>query len=468
MKDKNYLIIILATVIFSFSIKPIAAIVKEMNSLKLHIDSVVVDTHNDTMMRIIDDATWLPKIDIRNDTENQIDIPKMRAGNLKVAFFAAYSSAYYGNPQKSISRTLALINALYWTEKNNSDIFNITSTFGEIERAVLDWKIAAVPSIEGAYSLDKNNAIELLRQYYDLGIKAIGFTWNYSNALGEGAYKSFADATGTRSPEGLTKLGVEVVKEMNKLGMIIDVSHLSEDSFWDVIEATKSPIIASHSGVYNIKNHVRNLNDNQLKALGENGGVIGVVLFPDFLGDPDNVYIKDYVDHIDYIVKLIGIDHVGIGSDFDGASMPKDMKDSSELYKITEELVKRGYKKEDIKKILGKNTLRVIKEVEKLAEDINVAKGIKITPTYEMGQITSESRPMLTAKVEFVHGPDLDEDNFRVILDGIEYKPKYNKKTSLISFQVSKELIEKFHVVTFEAANKAGQVQRETRIFYVD
>lgn len=468
MIKKKYMLIILATVILGFSIKSIATIVKEMNSLKLHIDSVVVDTHNDTMMRIIDDTTWLPKIDIRNETENQIDIPKMRAGNLRVAFFAAYSTAYYGNPQKSISRTLALINALYWTEKNNSDIFNITSTFDEIEKAVLDWKIAAVPSIEGAYSLDNNNAIELVRQYYDLGIKAIGFTWNYSNALGEGGYKAFADATGTRSPEGLTKLGEEVIKEMNKLGMIIDVSHLSEDSFWDVIKATEAPIIASHSGVYNIKNHVRNLNDKQLKALAENGGVIGVVLYPDFLGDPDNVYIKDYVDHIDYIVKLIGIDHVGIGSDFDGASMPKDMKDSSELYKITEELVKRGYKDEDIKKILGKNTLRVIKEVEKLAEDINAAEGINIIPSYEMGQITTESKPLLTAKVELVHGPDLDEGSFRVVVDGIEYKPKYNKETALISLQVSSELIERFHVVTFEATNKAGQVQRETRIFYID
>ena len=438
-----------------------------MNALKLHTDSIVVDTHNDTMMRIIDEETWLPVTDIRYDTNNHIDIPKMRAGNLRVAFFAAYSTAYYGNPNRSLSRTLALINALYWTENKNSDIFNITSSFNEIEKAVKDWKIAAVPTIEGAYSISKKNGIELVRQYHDLGIKAIGFTWNYSNELGEGAYGSYADATGTPSSGGLTKLGEDVIREMNKLGMIVDVSHLNVKTFWDVINTTKAPIIASHSGVYALKPHQRNLNDEQLKAIAKNGGVVGMVLYRGFVKELDNAYIKDYVDHIDYAVNLIGIDHVGIGSDFDGGDIPMDLKDVSEIYKITDELVKRGYKEEDIKKLLGKNTLRLIKEVESLAEIPNRANGIKIVPSLEMGEIINNPTPLLAAKIEVLHGPDIDEEKFRVIVDGIPYKPKYNKDSNTLSLELKDKLIEKFHVVTFEVVSKAGEIQRETRIIYL-
>ena len=461
--------IIAASLVFgSSSFTPIAIRIKEMNALKLHTDSIVVDTHNDTMMRIIDEETWLPVTDIRYDTNNHIDIPKMRAGNLRVAFFAAYSTAYYGNPNRSLSRTLALINALYWTENKNSDIFNITSSYNEIEKAVRDWKIAAVPTIEGAYSISNKNGIELVRQYHDLGIKAIGFTWNYSNELGEGAYGSYADATGTPSSGGLTKLGEDVIKEMNKLGMIVDVSHLNVKTFWDVINTTKAPIIASHSGVYALKPHQRNLNDEQLKAIAKNGGVVGMVLYRGFVKELDNAYIKDYVDHIDYAVNLIGVDHVGIGSDFDGGDIPMDLKDASEIYKITDELVKRGYKEEDIKKLLGKNTLRVIKEVESLADITNRANGIKIVPSLEMGEIINNSTPLLAAQIEVLHGPDIDEEKFRVIVDGIPYKPKYDKESKILSLQLKDKLIERFHVVTFEVVSKAREIQRETRIFYLN
>lgn len=467
MIKKTFKYSIIALLILGFSITPLATKLKEMNGLKLHIDSIVVDTHNDTMMKIIDEETWLPITDIRYNTENHIDIPKMRAGNLRVAFFAAYSTAYYGNPNRSLSRTLALLNALYWTQNNNSDIFSITSSFKEIEIAVLDRKIAAVPSIEGAYSISKNNGIELVRQYHDLGVKAIGFTWNYSNDLGEGAYGSFADATGTPSSGGLTKLGEDVIKEMNRLGMIIDVSHLSENTFWDVINTTKAPIIASHSGVYKLKPHQRNLKDDQLKAIAKNGGVVGMVLYRGFIKEMDNAYIKDYVDHIDYAVNLIGIDHVGIGSDFDGGEIPLDLKDVSEIYKITQELVKRGYKEEDIKKLLGRNTLRVIKKVESLGDKSKQAEGLKIISSIEMGEILKDTTPKLIAKVGVEYGPQIDENKFRIILDGLVYNPKYNKEDSTITLHLNKELVEKFHVVTFEASDIEGTIKRETKIFYL-
>lgn len=453
-----YLIIIL--LILGASISSTAIRYKESNALKLHVDSVIVDTHNDAMSKIVDENTWLPVTDIRYNTNNHIDIPKMRAGNLKVGFFAAYTSAYHGNSNRALSRTLALLNALYWTEDNNRDIFTITKSYEEIERAILDWKIAAVPSIEGAYAISNKNGIELLRQFNDLGVKAIGFTWNYSNELGEGAYEVYVDKNGKPSTGGLTKLGEDIIGEMNRLGILVDVSHLNVDTFWDVINITKAPIIASHSGVYTIKPHQRNLNDDQLKAIAENGGVVGMVLYRGFVKGMDNTYIKDFVDHIDYAVKLIGIDHVGLGSDFDGGEIPLDMADVSEMYKITEELVHRGYSEEDIKKILGRNTLRVIKEAEALAEKPKSAKDVVITPYIEMGEIVTKSMPKLSAKVE-----GLNINKLRIIVDGIAYDPIYDEKDSIVSLQLKDKLIEKFHVVTFEATDDEGAIKRETRIF---
>lgn len=441
----------------------------EQNLLDIHYDSVVVDSHVDTMSEVVDPTTWLPKTDIGEETPFHVDIPKLQSGGLNVPFFAAYTSGYYGNNARSISRTLALINALYWTEEKNPDVLNITTSVKEIGKAVRDGKIAAVPTIEGAYSLEEHNAIELLHQYYDLGIRVLGFTWNYSNALGEGADRVYGDPDRTPSQGGLTELGEEVAEEMNKLGMVIDVSHMSENTFWDVINVSKAPVIATHSGVYSLKNHQRNLTDDQLKALAENGGVIGIVFYPAFLKDESPAYIKDVVDHIDYVVNLVGIDHVGIGSDFDGASMPADLNDSSELYKVTDELVRRGYSKNDIEKLLGKNTLRVLKEVEKAAEHNpgNGGTGLTVTPSYEMGQIIHSDTPLLTAEIERKKGSKIDEARLRIIVDGIAYTPNFDTKTSTMSIQVTEPLNERFHVVTFEAANEAGKIRRETRIFYI-
>lgn len=436
--------------------------------MKIHFNSIVVDGHNDTMMNIIDEKTWLPIVNIGDETRNHIDIPKLKAGGLNVPFFSAYTKGYCNNVAKSISRTLALINALYWTEEKNLDEFKIIKSVEEIEKAVIEKKIAAVPTIEGAYSLNKENAIELLKQYYDLGIKVVGFNWNYSNELGEGASRIFSDDLETKSSGGLTRLGQEVTRKMNELGMVLDVSHMDEGTFWDIINTSKSPIIASHSGIYTLKNHNRNLNDEQLKALAENGGVIGIVLYPNFLKDSKVAYIKDYVDHMDYAVNLIGIDHVGIGSDFDGATLVEDMKDSSELYKITEELIKRGYKEEDIKKILGKNMLRILEKVESTGKaSSNLSKlNLNIIPDYKMGEKILDYTPLIIGKIENQDNINIDELDYKIILDGISHEVEYNEEESSIYLKVHGPLKEKFHVVTFEASNKKGEYKRETRIFY--
>lgn len=465
MKRKIMVLMVTLALVFSSSF---VALGENVNVDNIHYDATVVDSHVDTMMEAVDPATWLPGTNIGEETSFHFDIPKGQAGGLDVPFLAAYTSGYYGNNPRSISRTLALINALYWTEEKNSDQLRVATTVDEIEETVSEGQIAAVPTIEGGYSLEEHNALELLHQYKDLGIKVLGFTWNYSNALGEGADRVYGDPERTPSEGGLTELGETVAKEMNRLGMAIDVSHMSRNTFFDVINVSEAPVIATHSGVNALRDHQRNLTDEQLVALAENGGVIGIVFYPHFIKDDSQAYIEDVVDHIDYAVNLVGIDHVGIGSDFDGASMPEDLKNSSELYKLTEELVERGYSKDDIEKILGKNTLRVLKEVEDAATyDFDEETGIAITPSYDMGEIIEGNTPLLTAKVE-AESTEIDETRFRVIVDGIVYEPDFDARTSTLSLQMEQPLKERFHVVTFEAANEDGEIERETRIFYVE
>ncbi len=422
---------------------------------------IILDTHNDTMMKVLDDNTWLPTVDLGENTPFHIDIPKLQSSGLNILFFAAFTEGYKEDTGRSRSRTLALINALYFTEKNNSNTFKIAKNLNGIVDAVNEGKIAAVPTIEGAYSLDEDYSLDLLHQYNDLGIKAIGLTWNYSNKLGEGASRIYGDKDKTKSSGGLTEHGKNIVHEMNRLGMIVDVSHMAKSTFWDVINASTSPVIASHSGVDNIKEHNRNLNDQQLKALADNGGVISIVFYPEFLKNGDG-YISDIVDHIDYVVNLIGIDHVGIGSDFDGARMPKDLKDSSEIYKIREELINRTYSGGDIEKILGKNILRVLKEVEDKADRVDFISNIEIVAEFNMGEKLDSNRPVLRAKIS----ADKGIEDASIIVDGFRYRPIFDEINSSISLQIKEPLEEKFHLATFEVKDKGGSLKRETRIFY--
>ncbi|NLY46649.1 MAG: membrane dipeptidase [Tissierella sp.] len=426
-----------------------------MEDKKIHYNSIVVDGHNDTMMKIIDEETWLPIINIGKSTEYHIDIPKLQEGGINLGFFASFTEGYYGNDAKSLSRNLALINALIFTYENNPDTFEIVTSIDEVNKAIENNKVGALPTIEGAYGINEENYLELLKQFYDLGIRAIAPTWNYSNHIGEGCSRAYGDSDNTPSEGGLTNLGKKVIEEMNKLGILVDVSHLAEETFWDVIRISKSPIIASHSGVYNLKKHQRNLKDDQLKAIKENGGVVGVVLFPNFLSDKKEVYIKDFVDHIDYIVNLIGIDYVGIGSDFDGAKMPLDLKDSSEMYKITDELIQRGYDDEAIEKILGKNILRVLKEVQQ--------SGSYYLEALEGEIIYKDDELILNMSKKI----DLNVVNSRIIIDGIAYEANIDIERTYIFLKIEELLKEKFHVVSFEIEDH-GMIQRYTKIIHRD
>ena len=437
------------------------------NALRIHDDAIVIDTHNDTMTRVIDRNTWLPVNDIGSLTSGQLDIPKMEAGGLDVAFFGSYTGGYT-EIGRAGSRLLALINALHWTERMNSEKFGLATSVNEIEKLVHEGKSVGVPTIEGAYSLEEYNAIELLHQYYDLGIRVVGLCWSNSNSLGEGVNERYVD--GTPSEGGLTELGAKVVKEMNKMGMVVDVSHMNEETFWDVIEVAEAPIMASHSNVMGLYSHPRNLTDEQIIAIANTGGIVQQNFYAGYLGPTGDRDLKKLVDHIEYVIDLVGIDHVGLGSDFDGGGMPVDLPNASFYYRITEELVERGYKKSEIEQILGKNTLRVIKQVQNLAEKNpdNVGQGLTIIPELEMGEGVSGNTPLLKAEVLRLNGSNIDESSFRVIVDGIVYTPEFNAETGEFSLQVEEPLVEKFHVVTFEAVNNSGKISRETRIFYIE
>ncbi|MGE5630190.1 MAG: dipeptidase [Caulobacteraceae bacterium] len=442
------------------------------NAAKIHDDAIVVDTHSDTLLNILDRSTWLPAVNIAEETDFQLDIPKMQQGGVDVQTFGAYTSGYAfstggQNFIRGNSRLLALINGLRWTLENNQDTMELALSLEDINRILNDGKVAAVSSIEGGYSLNETTGLELLRQYHDLGVRMLALTWSNSNALGEGVNEAYRD--GTPSSGGLTELGREVIREMNRLGMVVDVSHMNEETFWGAIETSEAPVMASHSCVYNIKNHVRNLKDEQIKAIADGGGVIQVNFYNLFLGDdPENVSVKNLVDHIDYIANLVGVDHVGLGSDFDGADMPLDLQDASMVPNITEELLERGYSKSDIDKILGGNSLRLFKEVwRKAAENENSGIAPIIEPSMEKGEVINNAAPTLTAIVTTDKGSEIDEDSLRVIVDGNVYIPEFNKETGTISITVEEPLKEKFHVVTFEAANHGGKIAREARIFCI-
>ena len=265
------------------------------NALRIHDDAIVIDTHNDTMTRVIDRNTWLPVNDIGSLTSGQLDIPKMEAGGLDVAFFGSYTGGYT-EIGRAGSRLLALINALHWTERMNSEKFGLATSVNEIEKLVHEGKSVGVPTIEGAYSLEEYNAIELLHQYYDLGIRVVGLCWSNSNSLGEGVNERYVD--GTPSEGGLTELGAKVVKEMNKMGMVVDVSHMNEETFWDVIEVAEAPIMASHSNVMGLYSHPRNLTDEQIIAIANTGGIVQQNFYAGYLGPTGDRDLKKLVDHI--------------------------------------------------------------------------------------------------------------------------------------------------------------------------
>jgi membrane dipeptidase len=377
----------------------------------IHDSAIVIDTHADTPQRFVDENFDLDNTD-PNDV-GHISLAKVKDGNLGAEFFSIWV-----DPETSkgrfVERTLDLIDSVYEQAARHPDQMMMAFSAADIERAHREKKLAALMGIEGGHVIESD--MRLLRDYYRLGVRYMTLTWSNTN--------EWADSSGdiddpkVQHHNGLTDFGKQVVLEMNRLGMIVDISHVADKTFWDAIAVSKAPVIASHSSARALVNAPRNMTDEMLRAVAKNGGVVDVNFFSGFddqkfldalsaqnkeqqaaidayvakqraAGKPVTYMDVDHVerewmakiprppfnsliDNIDHIAKVAGVDHVGLGTDFDGVSgaTPTGIDSTADLPKITQALLDRGYSAEDIRKILGGNVLRVFKEVERVSREM--------------------------------------------------------------------------------------------------
>lgn len=316
----------------------------------LHRESVVVDAHCDTLTAMPEQNRRLGEY----SGGGQLDLPRLKTGGIKMQFFAAFVAPEFKT--RAARRTLELIDLFHREmEENKKDIQHVKSQ-AEIMKALHSGKIAALLSVEGGEALE--GSIGVLRMLHRLGVRSLTLTWNGRNELGDGVGEE-------RTGGGLTSFGAAVVEEINRLGMLADVSHLSEKGFWDVLKVSRQPVIASHSNCKALCEHPRNLSDEQIRALAKEGGVMGITFVPAFLGGK-KPSVKEVLDHIDHAVAVGGVGCVGLGSDFDGTdSIPFELEDCTRFPAVTRGLIDRGYPDKAIKKILGGNFLRILGQVLK-------------------------------------------------------------------------------------------------------
>ena len=327
---------------------------EEERALRLHRHALVVDTHCDTLMTLIPEKERGPqprRLGERSD-QGHIDLPRLVEGGVDCQTFAIYTGEHENEPW-ALRTALQMVDLLDRECKANEEIVQICS-YDEILAANRVGKVAALPSIAGAEPLMGD--LGVLRIFHKLGVRMLSFTWNWRTPFADGL-------SAKRAESKLTDLGVKALREVERLGIVYDVSHLSDSCFWDVVDVKEGPFIASHSNCRAVCDHQRNLTDDMIRALADHGGVMGMNFAPAFV-DKNRATVERLVDHIDHIVNLVGVDHVGLGSDFDGiGSTPEGLEDVTKMPNITRELVRRGYSDEDIEKILGGNHLRVFKEV---------------------------------------------------------------------------------------------------------
>jgi membrane dipeptidase len=371
---------------------------------KLHFSSVVIDTHDDTTQRLLD-----PKFDLAiRHNDGNIDIPRMKEGGLDAIFFSIWISSKILGPD-AVKKALDQIDAVRETVRKNPNDLMLATSAADIREAKKQHKIAVLMGVEGGHMM--GNDLSVLRTFAALGVRYMTLTHMDNNEWAD-------SSTDKPSHNGLTDFGKEVIHEMNRLGIIVDISHVSDKTFADAIAVSKAPVFASHSSCRALCVAPRNMTDDMIRDLAKNGGVIQINYHVGFLSQEFREYEKAHpeaekeihdevdkrcgsneacklttgdqvvrdlmqagklpkvdwtviVDHIDHAVKLVGPDHVGLGADFDGAQMPVGMQDVTHIPQITDALLKKGYSESDIRKILGENTLRVLSEVEKVSRDLN-------------------------------------------------------------------------------------------------
>lgn len=377
--------------------------VTDAEVLRVHRSALLIDTHNDLPSRTVEG------FDIGSQTgTGHTDIARLKAGGVGAQFFAVYVAASYATGNRSANRTLQMIDTVrHDIVGRYPDVFVLATTANGIEEAHRRGKIAALMGIEGGHAIE--DSVRLLRDYYDLGVRYMTLTHSNTN--------DWADSSGDitdakiKHHNGLTDFGKQVVREMNRLGMMVDISHVADKTFWDALEVSRAPIFASHSSCRALTNHARNMTDDMIVALAKKGGVVQVNFYCGFisqkfrdndaadtkaldarmaretagktLSEPDRQILSeklrkemslsratlaDVVDHIDHIRKIAGIDAIGLGGDFDGVSCtPVGLEDVSKYPNLTRALLEKGYSADDIRKIYGGNFLRVMRAVEAAA-----------------------------------------------------------------------------------------------------
>ena len=313
--------------------------------LSLHKDAIVVDLHSDTLLDV---QAGKRNVTVRSSVGHS-DLPRLREGGVDVQVFAVF--VHPNEAHRGFARASELLDAFDRLVATHSEVIGRAASVEEIERLVRAGRLAAVLSVENGSALEDDPAN--LTRLYERGVRIMSLTWNHSNGLADGALEG--------RHGGLTPLGRQVLGRMQQLGIVIDVSHLSPRGFWDVLAATRGPLLATHSNAAGLTPHARNLTDEQLRALARRGGVVGVNFYPSFTGGAS---LQHVLNHIDYLVKVMGVDHVALGSDFDGFNQRvSGLEDVSKLPNLTAGLVARGYSPDDIKKVLGGNALRVFRQV---------------------------------------------------------------------------------------------------------
>lgn len=322
------------------------------HALSLHESSYVVDAHCDTALRLAKGVSLTPGAD--GEEDGHVDLPRLRKGGVDLQVFALWVD-HDRHTLNAPQRALTLLDAVWREIDNHPDALRPILDAADLDAARAEGKIGVMLSIEDGAALGGSTAA--LRMFYRLGVRARGLTWNGRNELAEGVGPQ-------QSGGGLTQFGRDVIGEMDRLGMVVDVSHLTERGFWDVTETTTRPFIASHSNARALCDHPRNLTDEQIKALAERGGVMGMNFFAVFIQEDGGASIADVVRHIDHIAALVGPEHIGIGSDYDGISRtPAGLEDVATLPRLTEALLAEGYDEAVIRGILGGNFKRVFEEV---------------------------------------------------------------------------------------------------------
>jgi membrane dipeptidase len=374
-------------------------------AMRVYRDAYVIDTHNDMPSRVLDDAY---DADVRNPAgfgpgRGSTDLPRLVESGLSAEFMSAWVDAPYARtPGASYARALAYVDAIHHFVDRHPDHLRFATTAADVERAKRDGKVAILIGVEGGHAIE--GSLDRLRDLHARGVRYMTLTWNNGNTWAGSSIGSGGTRTG-----GLTPFGRDVVREMNRLGMLVDLSHVSDSTFYDAVAVSRAPVIASHSSARAVSNVPRNLSDDQLRAIARTGGVVNVNFYSRFIDPAYRARVEEVertlgrerraaaglhgadsaaarariaarrdslmaavpptpfrvlIDHFDHVAKVAGVDHVGIGSDFDGVTaLPTGMEDVTALPRIAQALLDRGYSDSDVAKMLGGNMLRVMRAV---------------------------------------------------------------------------------------------------------